>query len=144
MRGVILAMSIFDRLVIRTSKARPTRLSIRVATELRVNVRLARDGVVHSVLLSDLSTGGARITTPLRLSKNDVLTLMFEPSHGAKIEIVSRIVSVRPRQGELHLDYGLNFVALKRNDGDAIRRFVLRHQQLQMGGATAFSAARAR
>ena len=137
-------MGMFDRFVSRNQKTRSPRLGARVSMELRVDVRLARDGAVHSVLLEDISTGGARITTPLRLSKSDVITLVFIAPRNEKIELVCRIVSVRPLEGALHVDYGLKFVALKPAVAHVVRRLVARRQQLQATGAAAFTSARTR
>jgi PilZ domain-containing protein len=136
-------MGMFDRLVSRNKKVRSPRLGARVSMELRVNVRLARDGAVHSVLLEDISTGGAKISTPLRLSRSDVLTLVFDAPRNERLEMICRIISIRPRPGELHLDYGLKFVSLKPEIADAVRRLVARRQQLQSPGVAAFTNARA-
>ena len=130
-------MGIIDRLRGLQTKTRSPRLGVRIATELRVDVRVARDGAVHSVLLEDLSTTGARISTPVPLQKRDVLTLVLEQLRDGKIETICRVASIRPRRGELHVDYGLKFIGLRPADADAIRRYVA-SQQLQAAGATAY------
>jgi hypothetical protein len=137
-------MGIFDRLVVKKTNPRSARLGSRIAMDLRVNVRSARDGQIHSVYLEDLSTGGARISTPLRLAKSDTLGLVLEPQIGSKVEVLCRIVSIRPRRGELHIDYGLKFVSLRSGEADAIRSYVAGQQRNRMAGSPAFISSRSR
>lgn len=135
-------MGIFDGL--NTQKSRSSRSSARIPVEVRVDARLARDGAVHSVLLEDLAAGGARISTPMRLSKSDVLTIIVETAYGVKIQAVCRIVSIRPRQGQLHIDYGVRFVGLREQDAEALRRYVAAQLRLKAEGGVAYSSARFR
>jgi len=135
-------MGIFDGL--NAQKSRASRSSARIPVEVRVDARLARDGAVHSVLLEDLAAGGARISTPMRLSKSDVLTIIVETAYGVKIQAVCRIVSTRPRQGQLHIDYGVRFVGLREQDAEALRRYVAAQLRLKADGGTAYSSARFR
>jgi len=135
-------MGIFDGL--NAQKSRSCRSSARIPVEVRVDARLARDGAVHSVLLEDLAAGGARISTPMRLSKSDVLTIIVETAYGVKIQAVCRIVSTRPRQGQLHIDYGVRFVGLREQDAEALRRYVAAQLRLKADGGTAYSSARFR
>jgi len=69
-------MGIFDRLPSRKPQPRAARSSKRIPIELRVEMRVARDGAMHTVLLEDLSAGGARLATPIRMTKSDVITLV--------------------------------------------------------------------
>jgi len=132
-------MGLLDRLAAGKAKTRPPRLGTRIPAGLRIDVRLARDGAVHSVLLEDLSSSGARISTPVRFSRNDVLSLTLTNAGGEKIDLVCRIVSIRPRRGELHIDFGLRFVGLRAGDAEKIRKHVVRQQALRDAGTTAFS-----
>jgi c-di-GMP-binding flagellar brake protein YcgR len=125
-------------------KSRASRSSARIPIELRVDARLARDGAIHSVLLEDLSAGGARLSTPMRLTKSDVLTIIVETSYGVKVQAVCRIVSVRPRQGQLHIDYGVKFVGLREVDAETLRRYVASQIRLKSDGTVAYSSARFR
>jgi hypothetical protein len=135
-------MGLFDRMGAGKVQTRPPRLGNRVPADIRVDIRLARDGSVQSALLEDLSSSGARISTPIRYSRNDVLSLTLTNDRGEKIEPVCRIASIRPRRGELHIDYGLKFVALSADDTEKIRKQVARQQSLRTAGTTAFSLAR--
>lgn len=135
-------MGIFDGL--NSNKSRTSRSSARIPIEVRVDARLARDGAIHSVLLEDLSAGGARISTPMRLSKSDVLTIVVETAYGVKIQAVCRIVSIRPRQGQLHIDYGVRFVGLREQDAEALRRYVAAQLRQKAEGGTTYSSARFR
>jgi len=137
-------MGLFDRMAAGKAKTRPPRLGARVLADVRVDVRLARDGSVQSVLLEDLSSSGARVSTPARFARNDVLSLRLTNDRGEKIEPVCRIASIRPRRGELHIDYGLKFVALSAADAEKIRKHVAHQQSLRLAGTTAFSLAQER
>ena len=125
-------------------KSRASRSSARIPIELRVDARLARDGAVHSVLLEDLSAGGARISTPMKLTKSDVLTIIVETAFGVKVQAVCRIISIRPRQGQLHIDYGVKFVGLREVDAETLRRYVASQIRLKSDGTVAYSSARFR
>jgi hypothetical protein len=135
-------MGILHRLAVGKTKTRPPRLGTRVPAVIRVDVRRARDGTVHSVLLEDLSSSGARISTPVRFARNDVVSLTLTNGRVEKMEPVCRIASIRPRRGELHIDYGLKFVALSAQDAENIRKLVSRQELLRAVGTTAFSLAR--
>ena len=137
-------MGLLDRLTAGKGKTRAPRLGTRVPADLRVDVRLARDGTIHAVLLEDLSSSGARISTPVHFARNDVLSLTLTTEGGEKIELVCRIASIRPRHGELHIDFGLRFVGLSAANAEKIRKHVLRQQSLRTAGTTAFSLARNR
>lgn len=137
-------MGIFDNLPGGASKSRSSRSSARIPIELRVDARLARDGAVHSVLLEDLAAGGARISTPMKLTKSDVLTIIVETAFGVKVQAVCRIVSIRPRQGQLHIDYGVKFVGLREVDAETLRRYVASQIRLKSDGTVAYSSARFR
>ena len=137
-------MSMIDRLAGGKVKTRPPRLGARVPAAQRVDVRLARDGAIHSVLLEDLSSSGARISTPTKFARNDVLTLRLTNDRGERIEPVCRIASIRPRRGELHIDYGIKFVSLEGVEAERLRKYVTRQQLLRSAGTTAFSLGRDR
>lgn len=136
-------MGIFDNLPV-APKTRASRSSARIPIELRVDARLARDGAMHSVLLEDLSAGGARIATPLKLTKSDVLTIIVQTAYGVKVQAVCRIVSIRPRAGQLHIDYGVKFVGLREVDAETLRRYVASQIRLKSDGTVAYSSARFR
>jgi len=137
-------MGIFDRLPSRKPQPRAARSSKRIPIELRVEMRVARDGAMHTVLLEDLSAGGARLATPIRMTKSDVITLVVETSFGVKVQAICRIVSIRPRPGALHIDYGVRFVGLREADAEALRRYVATELRQRSEGTVAFSSARFR
>jgi hypothetical protein len=137
-------MGLFEKLIHGSPKHRSARLGARVPMDLRINVRVARDGAIHSVFLEDLSSSGARISTPMKFSRSDVLSLIVETDKGERLHPVCRIASIRPRRGELHIDYGLKFVALKPGDAEAVRKYVARQLTQRTAGTTAFTSARFR
>lgn len=112
--------------------------------DLRVDVWVARDGAVHSVLLKDLSSVGARISTPVRFARRDVLSLIIETDRGEKARPVCSVASVRPLPGELHCDYGLKFTAPRPPEIEIIEKFVARQLLVRNAGADAFKIARVR
>ncbi len=122
---------------------RAARLSPRVAIELRVLLRAGNDGDAHSVLLEDLSVGGARVSTPLRLSRRNGYTLIIQQDGVAPIAAPCRIASVRKRPSELHVDYGLAFQGMSGAGREKLRALIDKFQTLRAGNA-AFSAARGR
>ena len=122
---------------------RSARLSQRVAIELRVLLRPGNDGDAHSVLLEDLSVGGACVSTPLRLAQGRRYTLIIGQEGEESIAAPCRISSIRKRQGELHVDYGLAFEGLGSAGREKLLRLVDKFQALRASNA-AFSAARGR
>ena len=136
-------MGIFDRLRGNRQQPRSARLSQRIAVELRAQLRAGSAGELQSVFLEDLSTGGARVSTPLRLSRSARYTLIVDHIAQTQIAAPCRIVSSRPRPGELHIDYGLAFDALSPAALDKVRKLV-DTLQVSRTGSSAFSAAHGR
>ena len=133
-------MGVFDRF--KPYNKRSARLAQRVAIELRVRLRAGTDGELHSVLLHDLSTGGARISTPQKLRSGKRYVLMID-SDGESIAAPCKIVSERRHRSELHVDYGLAFVGLSAASSEKLQRLIDKFRSLTPGNA-AFSAAHGR
>ena len=128
-------MPLFDRFF----KARPVRrprVAARVPIEERAEMHRAKDGSAQSVILVDLSHGGARISTPLKLTRDEALTLIINAGRHQPFEVGCRVVVVRPRHGRLHYDYGLKFVAVKPGEIQRLRTFVAKHDDARKSGLT--------
>ena len=136
-------MDVFGKLLRGAARERSARLAARVAVELRVRLRVGSDGEMQSVLLADLSVGGARITTPLRINRSRQLMLVIDTDGEPPIVLPCRIASIRRRRGDLHIDYGLAFDRLRPAGADRVRRLVEKFQTIRAGNA-AFSAAHGR
>lgn len=135
-------MGVFDGFR-HTRKERSARLAQRVAITLRVRLRVGAEGPMHSVLLEDLSTGGARISTPQRLPRGKHYLLMIDRDGEPSIAAPCTIVSERKRAGQLHVDYGLAFTDLAPAALEKLQRLVDKFRSFGADG-TAFSTAHGR
>ena len=118
----------------RHSVRRP-RVSVRVHMEEHAELRRVKDGSAHTVIIGDLSSGGARIATPQRMSEGEDLTLIISAGRRQQFEVGCEIVSVRPREGRLHYDYGVKFVAFHPGDIEQLREFVASRGDARKAGA---------
>ena len=135
-------MGVFDGFR-RPRKERSARLSQRVAITLRVRLRVGADGPMHSVLLEDLSTGGARISTPQRLPCGRHYLLMIDRDGEPSIAAPCTIVSERKRAGQLHVDYGLAFCDLGPSSLEKLQSLVDKFRSSRADGV-AYSTAHGR
>jgi c-di-GMP-binding flagellar brake protein YcgR len=118
---------------------RRPRVTARVPMEERAEMHRLKDGTAGSVILADLSGGGACIATPLKLAKGEGLTLIVNAGRHRPFEVGCRVVSVRPRKGKLHFDYGVKFVAVKPGEIERLRKFVAERDDARKSGVAAFS-----
>jgi c-di-GMP-binding flagellar brake protein YcgR len=135
-------MGIFDKLFKATGAKKPERrprVGARVPMEERAEMHRLKDGTAQSVILADLSYGGARIATPLKLAKNEELTLIVNAGRHKPFEVGCKVVAVRPRVGRLHFDYGVKFVAIKPGEVERLRKFVGERDDARKAGVMAFS-----
>jgi hypothetical protein len=132
-------MGFFDKIFKGKSEVRRPRVGSRVPMEERAEMHRIKDGSAQSVILADLSYGGARIATPLKLAKNEELTLIINAGRHKPFEVGCKIVAVRPRVGRLHFDYGVKFVAIKPGEVERLRKFVVERDDARKAGVAAFS-----
>src|SRR5207253_6251490 len=99
-----MVMGLLDRFR-KSPQIRPPRLEGRLAMNDRVEMRLPRDHTMHAVSMTDVSAGGACISTPLQLAKNQDLTLKIRTGPGEDIPVVGRVLSVRKKPDRLHVNY---------------------------------------
>jgi hypothetical protein len=133
-------MGILDRIFKSKPPVRRPRVGNRVPMEERAEMHRHKDGSAQSVILADLSYGGARIATPLKLAKNEELTLIINAGRHRPFEVGCRVITVRPRVGRLHFDYGVKFVAIKPGEGERLRTFVVERDDARKTGVAAFAS----
>lgn len=111
------------------------RQTLRYAVEMRptttLRLRGSADAQAISAVLSDLSTGGMRITSDSEVEPGDRLELAFgTPSGGAELRLrvtVLRVVPVR-RDGRPRWEAGCQFVEPTEGERDQIVQFILAQQ----------------
>jgi len=132
-------MGILDNIFKGKPQVRRPRIGNRVPMEERAEMHRAKDGSAQSVILADLSFGGARIATPLKIAKNEDLTLIINAGRHRPFEVGCKVVTVRPRIGKLHHDYGVKFVAIKPGEVERLRKFVVERDDARKAGVAAFA-----
>ncbi|HXW76056.1 MAG TPA: PilZ domain-containing protein [Candidatus Eremiobacteraceae bacterium] len=130
-------MGFFGKLF-KGGRVRRPRIGARIPIEERAEMHRTKDGSAGTVILGDLSTGGARIASTMRMSKGEDLTLIVNAGRHQPFEVGCRIVTVRPRKG-LHFDYGVKFVAVKPGEVERLRRFLQDRDDARRAGVEAFS-----
>lgn len=130
----LLWRSFFDRKVSRTAFRRP-RAYPRVPIEERAELRRVRDTEPEQVVLVDLSIGGARISTPLRLREGEDVTLVVDPSRRMPFTLGCLVIFSNRMLGKIHGDYGLKFTAVKPGDIERLRKFVAGRDDARRNGA---------
>lgn len=135
-------MSIFGRIFgsgAGGAKVRKPRMGSRVSMEERADMVRVRDRSAQSVILVDISSSGARIATPLRLGKDEDLTLTVYAGKQKPFELGCRVVAIRPRLGRMHFDYGVKFTAVRAGDADRLRAFVTERDDSRKSGHKPFN-----
>ena len=119
-------MSLLDSLLRRNvvRSVRKPRAAVRVPIEERAELQRVKDGSAQSVILEDLSSGGARIATPSRLVKGEDLTLVINAGKREPFRIGCAVVTARRKTGRLHYEYGVKFTAIRPGDAERLRSFV--------------------
>jgi c-di-GMP-binding flagellar brake protein YcgR len=134
-------MGIFKMFFGRRVGQRKPRLGFRVPIEESARMHRAKDGTSHSVIVVDLSQGGACIATPLKLAPNERLGLSISAGK-SPFEFGCQVVTVRERPGRLHFDYGVKFVAVKPGEIDRLRSFIAYRDDARKSRLGAFSNVR--
>jgi len=107
----------------------------RVSMEERAELRRSKDGSAHTVILSDLSPGGARIATPLRFAVGEDFTLIIAAGRRAPFTLGCSVVCARGTGGRLHRDYGVRFVRVRPGDEERLAHFVASHDDARVSGS---------
>lgn len=106
----------------------------RVSFEERADLHRSKDGTKSTVIIADLSAGGARISTPLRFTVGEDLTLTIATSRTASFTFGCAVVFAKPQtSGRIHTDYGVKFVRVKPGDLERLRGFVAARDDARHG-----------
>ena len=100
------------------------RANSRVPIGDRAELRRPAETDGRVVKLADLSTAGAKIVTPHQMAVRDDVKLIIQRSLRQSVEIDCKIVYRRFRTGRLHIDYGLQFIAIRPSDMEALQAFI--------------------
>jgi len=98
-------------------------------------VRRVRDTQPEQVILVDLSTGGARISTPLKLGEGEEVTLVVDPGRRLPFTFGCAVIFANRMRGKIHAEYGLKFTAVKPGDIERLRAFVAGRDDARRSGA---------
>lgn len=135
-------MSLLDTLFgvgrrrVNSAAFRRPRASKRVSLEERADLHRSKDGTKGTVIVADLSSGGARLSTPLRLGVGEDLTITIASGRTASLTLGCSVVFARAqRGGRIHSDYGVKFVRVKPGDLEKLRGFVAARDDARLGAA---------
>ena len=92
--------------------------------EERADLHRSKDGTKHTVIISDLSSGGARISSELRFARGEDLTLTIAAGRAAPFTLGCHVVFGRTTSGRIHSDYGVQFVRVRPGDLERLSKFV--------------------
>ena len=92
--------------------------------EERADLYRTKDASKHTVIVYDLSAGGARISSELRFANGEDLTLTISAGRSASFTLGCLVVFVRQKPGRIHSDYGVRFVRVRPGDLERLRTFV--------------------
>jgi PilZ domain-containing protein len=137
-------MSLLDTLFgvgrrrVNSAAFRRPRASKRVPLEERADLERSKDGTKSTVIVADLSSGGARLSTPMRLAVGEDLTITIAAGRTASFTLgCSVIFALAQRSRRIHNDYGVKFVRIKPGDLERLRGFVAARDDARLG-ATPF------
>ncbi len=123
-------MSLLDTLFgvgkrrVNSAAFRRPRTSKRVSMEERADLYRTKDASKHTVIVYDLSTGGARISSELRFAKGEDLTLTISAGRSASFTLGCSVIFARQKPGRIHSDYGVQFIRVKPGDLERLQTFV--------------------
>lgn len=93
--------------------------------EERADLHRTKDGLKSTVIVADLSSGGARLSTPERLAVGEDVTITISAGRSASFTLGCSVVFARAqRAGRIHNDYGVKFVRVRPGDLERLRGFV--------------------
>ena len=103
---------------------RRPRSSKRVSMEERADLYRAKDQSKNTVIVYDLSAGGACISSEQRFARGEDLTLTIAAGRSAAFTLGCSVIFVRQKPGRIHCDYGVQFVRVRPGDLERLRTFV--------------------
>lgn len=133
-------MSLLDTLFgvgrrrVNSAAFRRPRSAKRVPVEERADLHRSKDGTKSTVIIADLSPGGARISTPLRFAPGEDLTITIAAGRSAPFTLGCHVVFARSQKyGRIHHDYGVKFVRMRPGDLERLRGFVAARDDARHG-----------
>lgn len=116
------------------SKDSLARLASRVTIAQSATIREAASQSPVDVVVKDISVGGARISTHLRLRPNQRVTLTLQISAATRIELPARVIHSGDIGKEYRCMYGLRFDWLTEDVARSLSEFV--YERLSLRGAS--------
>jgi len=110
------------------------RLASRVTIAQSATIREAASQIPIEVVVKDISIGGARISTHLRLRPNQRVTLTLQISAAILLELPARVIHSGDVGKEYRCIYGLRFDYLSEDVARSLSEFV--YERLSLRGAS--------
>lgn len=92
--------------------------------EERADLYRAKDQSKNTVIVYDLSAGGACISSEQRFARGEDLTITIAAGRSASFTLGCTVVFARQKAGRIHCDYGVKFVRVRPGDLERLRTFV--------------------
>jgi len=106
-----------------SSSTRQPRRAPRLPVKVTAQLHIAKQQPV-SVMLKNISVGGASMTSHVRLRVNDRVTLKLQLAADLRIEIFARVVHTGARNNDFKCQYGLKFVNMSQSDYEKLANFI--------------------
>jgi PilZ domain len=103
--------------------------------EERADLYRTKDATKHTVIVYDLSSGGACISSELRFAKGEDLTLTISAGRNASFTLGCSVIFARQKAGRIHSDYGVRFIRVRPGDLERLRAFVASHDDARHAAA---------
>jgi hypothetical protein len=110
------------------------RLASRVTVAQTASVREAGSQIPIDIVIKDISVGGARIATHLRLRPNQRVTLTLQISADMRLDLPARVIHSGDAGKEYRCTYGLRFDGLSEDVGRSLSEYVF--ERLSSRGTT--------
>jgi c-di-GMP-binding flagellar brake protein YcgR len=125
-----------SRLPLPVPKAKDSlaRLASRVTVAQTASVREAGSQIPIDIVVKDISVGGARIATHLRLRPNQRLTLTLQISADMRLDLPARVIHSGDVGKEYRCTYGLRFDGLSDDIARSLSEYV--YERLSARGAS--------
>ena len=106
-----------------SSSARQPRSAPRLPVKVTAQLHIAKQPPV-SVMLKNISVGGASMTSHVRLRVNDRVTLKVQLAADLLVDIPARVVHTGARNSDFKCQYGLKFSGMLQRDYDKLASFI--------------------
>jgi c-di-GMP-binding flagellar brake protein YcgR len=114
-------------------KNTPARLASRVAITRHAHLRQSGSQEQFPVVVKDISVGGARIATHVRLRPNQCVTLTVDLGAAQRLDLPARVVHLGESGKEYRCNFGLRFAALPDEVSRSLSEFVFGQLRTRAG-----------